>query len=643
MNAINSQHAADRERELTTLLLHVAVSAPANAGELTTRISRPQQAIHDDLTSLMRDGIVHVHEGALRTSAAPRVIAEADAGTIREIHDQVLAELRSGAAARTSTLLALAESGCADEALLQLLTRAVGSAPDDAAALSAFTMVARARGEDDAAQRIRRATDAAARCRPDLVLALTEDLLDSEPSDTQRSAALLAASAHLQSNRCERAGAVYRSIGVDHIGAHGAWAVVAAVGLGDLESALRWRQAMPGHGLTSYSAGMTNLADGLIASLNGTGTRALDLLAKSTSALTPIVADQVFPESPAALAALVAFGTGDPATAEMMLTRALRSHLGGESGRRRHRLLLSWGLMMQGRLDAAEQQLAACGKPLGLGDRELLLYWCVQGGIARRRADLSAMYKAWHEIRGHIFGLHLTLFDLLGLGEMMVLAARLRDSHRVEQLVIDATDLLESLEHPPVWAAPFFWQGVQSAFQAEDPASLLPYAQALGRAGAESPYAAVLATAGQTWLEVLRGESDAESVERSVRALASVGHTWDASRLAGQAALQHPERDSALSLMQLAREVMKEHGSHEPAAKPSVLTAREVEVARLVLDGHGYRAVGEQLFISPKTVEHHVARIKGRIGAANRAELLEKLHDLLSEDQASSFLAAPGA
>lgn len=305
-------------------------------------------------------------------------------------------------------------------------------------------------------------------------------------------------------------------------------------------------------------------------------------------------------------------------------------------------LLLTWGLMTQGRLDAAERQLATFGDLHGLGERELLLYRCVQGGIARRRSDLAAMYEAWHEIRGHTFGLHITLYDLLALGEMMVLAARLRDSHRITHLVQSATGLLESLDNPPVWAAPLYWQGVQAAFQAEDPSALLPYAQALARAGAESPYATTLASAGQTWLEVLRGEADSGSVERSVRALAARGHTWDASRLAGQAALQHPERESALSLMQLAREITKEQGPSTPTLKPSVLTAREVEVARLVLDGLGYRAVGEQLFISPKTVEHHVARIKSRLGAANRAELLEKLHDVLAEDQTSSLRSVSG-
>ena len=48
-----------------------------------------------------------------------------------------------------------------------------------------------------------------------------------------------------------------------------------------------------------------------------------------------------------------------------------------------------------------------------------------------------------------------------------------------------------------------------------------------------------------------------------------------------------------------------------------------------VLEGHGYRAIGERLFISPKTVEHHVARIRSRLGATSRGELLERLHDIL--------------
>ena len=638
---IAEQPVVNRAAELHTLLLHIAVSCPYDAAELSSRVARPQQAVHEDLTTLMSDGLVHLQDGALRTSAAARVVAEAEEGELRQIHQQVLTHLVSADSPRTATLIALAESGCRDERLLKLLSRALGDAPGDAALLAAFTVVGRDLGESEQQLELRRATEAALRCQPEAVLGFTEALLDGPADPVRTDAALLAAGAHLQNNRLERAAALYRHVGEERIGIDGAWGVVAAIGQGDIDEARRWRRAMGRDNLTNYAAGLEDFADGLIASASGDGDAALDLLARSMSALAPLGAELLLPETPAAVAALAAFGRGDPATAELLLERALNAQVGGEAGRRRHLLLLAWGRMLQGRIDAAEQRLTelvghrALRSHRALCDRDLLLYWCLRAGIARRRADLSAMYDAWREIRGHSFGLHITLYDLLPLGEMMVVAARVHDSDRVAGLVQAATDLIARLGAPVVWAAPFYWQGVQAAFQAEDPASLIPYANALARAGNTSTYAATLAAAGQAWLEVLRGDVDFTAVEASARALAQSGHTWDASRLAGQAALQHPERDGALAMMQLAREIIKEHRySAAPGSnanpKTSMLTAREMEVAQLVLEGQGYRAIGEQLFISPKTVEHHVARIRNRIGAASRAELLEKLHDILT-------------
>lgn len=52
-----------------------------------------------------------------------------------------------------------------------------------------------------------------------------------------------------------------------------------------------------------------------------------------------------------------------------------------------------------------------------------------------------------------------------------------------------------------------------------------------------------------------------------------------------------------------------------------LLSEREREVAELILLGHTYREVGARLFISAKTVEHHVARIRRRLGADSRFEL----------------------
>ena len=48
-------------------------------------------------------------------------------------------------------------------------------------------------------------------------------------------------------------------------------------------------------------------------------------------------------------------------------------------------------------------------------------------------------------------------------------------------------------------------------------------------------------------------------------------------------------------------------------------------MAELVVAGLTHRQIGERLFISAKTVEHHIARIRRRIGAGNRSDLLAQL------------------
>lgn len=629
--SVPQQRTEDLEAERRTLLLHIAVACPYDAGELSTRIARPRNAIHEDLKTLMGEGAVHIHKGVLRTSAAARIISEVTSEELREVHNQVLAELESGATARPTTLVALAESGCFEEALLHLLIRAVGENPEDARAISALSSVARARGYGENELRLLRAADAATRGCTEQVLLLTDGLLTATSPETNARAANLAAGAHIQENRLERAAALYRHIGTERIDHDGAWAVVAALGQGDIVSAQQWRAAMGDSSLTSYAAGLIDLADGLLLSVTDNGDGALDYLARSVSSLTPIGPEIVLPETPASLAAIVAISQGEPATAEVLLERALKADLGGKVGRRRHLLLLSWSLMVQGRMDAVERTLNDVGLVEDLGGRDQLLYWCLQAGIARRRTDLVAMREAWRQVRGHTFGITLTLYDLLPLGEMMVVAARLRDSDRIREMVQHCLAILTNLGQPIVWAAPLHWHGVQAAFQSEDPAALIPHANALAKAGPTSSYAAALAQAGNTWLEVLRRETDFSTVDASVRALANSGHVWDAARLAGQAALQHPDRDGALSMMQLAREISKDHlRKAQSAPKSSILTTRELEVGRLVLEGQGYRAIGEQLFISPKTVEHHVARMRSRLGATSRGELLEKLHDSIS-------------
>ena len=48
-------------------------------------------------------------------------------------------------------------------------------------------------------------------------------------------------------------------------------------------------------------------------------------------------------------------------------------------------------------------------------------------------------------------------------------------------------------------------------------------------------------------------------------------------------------------------------------------------MAELLVLGVTYREAGARLYISAKTVEHHVARIRRRLGAGSRSELLSML------------------
>jgi HD-GYP domain-containing protein (c-di-GMP phosphodiesterase class II) len=68
---------------------------------------------------------------------------------------------------------------------------------------------------------------------------------------------------------------------------------------------------------------------------------------------------------------------------------------------------------------------------------------------------------------------------------------------------------------------------------------------------------------------------------------------------------------------------------------PAGLTAREVEVLRLVARGLSNREIAQRLVIAPKTVGNHVEHIYAKIGASTRAtaSLFAMQHGLLPEDE----------
>jgi two-component system response regulator NreC len=60
----------------------------------------------------------------------------------------------------------------------------------------------------------------------------------------------------------------------------------------------------------------------------------------------------------------------------------------------------------------------------------------------------------------------------------------------------------------------------------------------------------------------------------------------------------------------------------EPHGPPDDLTAREVDVLRLIALGYTNVEIGEQLFLSTRTVETHRAHIQQKLRRSTRAELV---------------------
>ena len=106
------------------------------------------------------------------------------------------------------------------------------------------------------------------------------------------------------------------------------------------------------------------------------------------------------------------------------------------------------------------------------------------------------------------------------------------------------------------------------------------------------------------WAQVLAA-ADREIAAEDARLASSVFQQLDA----------RPHADRAAALL---RELGA--GSRPGPRATGPLTSRERQVLDLVSHGLSNLEIGERLFISPKTVEHHVGRILSKLGLRSRAE-----------------------
>jgi DNA-binding CsgD family transcriptional regulator len=80
--------------------------------------------------------------------------------------------------------------------------------------------------------------------------------------------------------------------------------------------------------------------------------------------------------------------------------------------------------------------------------------------------------------------------------------------------------------------------------------------------------------------------------------------------------------------LQKAEELMARRGRERKPRPvyPDGLSAREVEILRLIAQGMTNQQIAERLVISLNTVLHHVTNLLGKTGAANRAEATDYAH-----------------
>jgi DNA-binding NarL/FixJ family response regulator len=337
---------------------------------------------------------------------------------------------------------------------------------------------------------------------------------------------------------------------------------------------------------------------------------------------TPVA---VLPDTPHAVGAVVAVLAGDTPGAEHLLDHA---SVGGPAAAERHRLLLAWARMRAGRYDTALTELARLTGELPA--RERLLRASIAAGMARRRGDIAGLRAVWGNVEPVLTRRAVDLWQLEQVEELLVAAARLRQTRRIEPILEWLERALDQLGRPPAWAAALGWLRVQVAVASDDPATAA--AQAGRLAAVTEPVehkAAAQCAAAAVWAEVIAGSpTPPDTVLAVTEQLVAAELPWEASRLAGQAAINATDPVVARRLLERARELSEPDPATE--AQTGGLSERELAVAKLVLGGSTHREIGAQLYIAPKTVEHHVARIRTKLGAGSRAELLAMLREILA-------------
>ena len=468
---------------------------------------------------------------------------------------------------------------------------------------------------------------------PVRALRLADQILTGDsPESDRRRAVSVSAAVLAQRGFAARAGDLYLRSGLDSTEA--LVAVPALVACGEVARAREVMAATPPRSADSptlTAAAVRLLAVGMVESVDGDPAVALSWLAQAAGLLESAGEAVLLPYSAVELVAVVAGQCGEPALAE--------ATLGTRLTRDRHLLLHGWQALRRGALDTARGVLERV--PAGE-----LHAAALSAGLARQSGDAAALGAAFARARAALIKQPVDLYLIRQVGELSVAAAMLGMRASIAAHVASARALLSRLGDPPLWTAALRWSDLHAEFAAGD----LTAAASVDLSG--TAYEA----AGACWLRVTQGALvPPVEVRSAATELHNLGLTWDGAQLAAEAALRTTDRKAAAGLLAFARSLsdstvpeptlVEEAPLLEEAAglpPEGLLSERELEVGRLILAGLTHKQIGARLFISAKTVEHHVSRMRHRLGADGRNELFGILRNVIATADQADAPSTPG-
>lgn len=356
----------------------------------------------------------------------------------------------------------------------------------------------------------------------------------------------------------------------------------------------------------------------------------LDILADAARAAADLDSVDVWPQHPletvAAAATIARDAEASTIAADLLATA------GRDAAARQRFVAMRAGRLADAAVADAEarsESESTPDEPPQVSPRDQSLAKATELGLALRQQAGDQLEAELDRPRMLLTRLQPDLWATDVLAELALVTGRLHGLDEAHRLLDRVEDLTDTTPSSPA-RFELAWTRLMAAVLGDDVEATVAAATTLAAMPAAGEVPVALGEAAAVFKDVFSGKVDPEIVEATTNRLKTLGLPFEASHLAAAAALRCSDETATRSLLSQSRKLRGDRRrTRVTAPDVDALSDREVDVARLVVLGRTHKEIGAELFISPKTVEHHVARVRRKLGATNRAEMLASITNYL--------------